>query len=86
MAGHANDEFAGWTADSASNIGEWMQAYEMCVSKIPPVRRGGAAKRGRSGSWWVGGDEERSIKRRRSMYAALSNDIQLQGGGGVEPV
>jgi hypothetical protein len=83
MAGHANDAFAGWTADSAGHIGEWMQAYEICVRNIPVVKRGGAAKRGRSGSWWVGGGEERSIKRCRSMYAALSNDTQLQVNDGL---
>jgi hypothetical protein len=45
MAGHANVAFAGWTADSASHIGKWMQAYEICVEKNPVVKRGGAAKR-----------------------------------------
>ena len=83
VAGHANDALAGWTAGSASHICEWMQAYEICVSNIPVVKRGGAAKRGRSGSWWVGGGEERSIKRSRSIYAALSNDTQLQEDDGA---
>jgi hypothetical protein len=83
MAGHANDALAGWTAGSASHISESMQAYEICVGKIPAVKRGGAAKRGRSGSWWVGGGEERPIKRCRSMYAALSNDTQLQVNDGA---
>jgi hypothetical protein len=83
MAGHANDAFVGWTADSASHIGKWVQAYEICVGKFPVVKRGGAAKRGRSGSWWVGGGEEPPIKRSRSMCAALSNDTQLQVGDGA---
>ena len=39
VAGHANDALAGWTAGSASHICEWVQAYEICVSNIPVVKR-----------------------------------------------